>query len=1214
MYSMTFSDGSVQGVSVTFGVGASLAIPTVIVNHSTFTYDGTAHAASATALASGTAVSGSFSFTYNGSSAIPTDAGTYAVVATFTSGDPNYSGTIATGTLTINPASPVVTLRAGTVAYDGSAHPVTAAAYGVDGTTPVSGSFAITYNGSTNPPYAPGTYTVVATFASSDPNNDYTGLTATDTLTITPAQLVLSAPASVAPGSPFNLTVSVKDSSGLPVSGFGGLVTLASTAGADITPTNVLVLNGTVTIPVTLSAVGDQIISATYPGLPAASATILVTSGGPSPFQVTFPGSSTVQAGQPFLMALQAVDSGGNPVTSYSGPATVTISAFPATAGSNLPATVPISSTGLGLFLVDLQKVGKYTFSVTSGSSIAGAGPVTVLSGPAAKLAFAMQPADTPTGGTLPPVTVQVLDSYGNLVTSDNTDTVTLAVASGPGAFAAGSTLTAPVSSGVATFSNLSLVKPGTYQLSAVDPGLFTGPLSGAFTVEPLQVLPGSFVSSPSGFSLEFNAPFLVNSLTPALYGHGFGAGAIVPAVTLTQIANAGGNPVNVPIQGSLLLETATNSITFLATNTALQANTGSPLLPDGTYLVDVADSFQALHPGGGFLDGRGTGIAGSGDFTTEFTVTAAGTDVVWAPDTADGPGQALSAPGQNQAGLGYPIYLNDTTASVTIVDVTLNYDPNLLTVTGVSGTGFTLLGSSTPGHAVLEYSGPALPTGTAKPIGFVLATVPAGTAADPTPYRAKDLLHLSDIALNSGLTPALGSDGLHVVAYAGDADGNGAYSSNDAVQITRVLLSSDSGFAAYPLVDPVIVADTDGAGFIPADAALQANEAGVGFTTANLANPPIPSGVVFQPVANNVDPSLSLVTGSDSVTVNIDDAHPAGSTGLTEAHLALAYDPRRFTVSAADVHLGSLLAGSGWSLVPTIDAVTGQIAIALSSATPITSTLGGSLVTIDLHARFGEPGASAPGGVNTPVVLVASINIGGQYVRTELEDAQGTFTLIPAPMNPLAGNIVVVGDAAAPAALRTSSIEVSASDNTPHLLTAAESRPDAVLTSENQGSADSALPENAGPVPGSAPMPHGIAALVTSAASGVAGFLDLPVSPIFQGVIALANSVAAANVSPVGQRLGDFLFVPGRGAVQDTAAPLLLQAGSMSIFESPVDDELGGIADGLLDFTPVSSRREQHDASPLQPLPGASSIDPAAVDWSFAEHSEDVEQFTSED
>ena len=127
-------------------------------------------------------------------------------------------------------------------------------------------------------------------------------------------------------------------------------------------------------------------------------------------------------------------------------------------------------------------------------------------------------------------MTVDILDAYGNIVTSDNSDTVTLAVASGPGGFTAGSTTTATVHNGVATFSNLTLVKPGNYTLSELVPSLYTGPNSTAFTITPLQVVAGSFESSPSGFSLTFNAPFLVNSTTPVLFGTGFGPTAPVPS------------------------------------------------------------------------------------------------------------------------------------------------------------------------------------------------------------------------------------------------------------------------------------------------------------------------------------------------------------------------------------------------------------------------------------------------------------------------------------------------------------------------------------------------------------------------------------------------------------------------------------------------------------------------------------------------------------
>jgi hypothetical protein len=410
----------------------------------------------------------------------------------------------------------------------------------------------------------------------------------------------------------------------------------------------------------------------------------------------------------------------------------------------------------------------------------------------------------------------------------------------------------------------LTLVTQGTYTLSELVPSLYTGPNSTSFSVIPLQVLPGSFTGTPTGFSVSFNAPFLVNSTNPILYGQGFGPTAPAPTVTLTGPSG--------PVDGSLIINTASNSLTFLETDTASEVNDTTPILPDGTYTVTITSSaakngLQALNVDGGFLDGLGSGSAGSGDYTATFTVSAAAAheDIVWVPATADGPGQPLEAPGNNQSGGGYPVYLSDTTGGVTDVQVTLNYNPALLTVTGGTGAHFMLLATSTPGHAVLQYSGPVLPTGTKTPIGFITALVPGGTTGNPTPYRAKDLLHLSGVSVNGGAIPAVTADGLHLVAYVGDADGNGSYSSSDAVLITRVALQTDTGFAAYLLVDPVIVADTDGAGFIPADTALQVNEAGVGFPTANLPNPPIPSGVAFQAL-----PARAVAARSVPNTTNV--------------------------------------------------------------------------------------------------------------------------------------------------------------------------------------------------------------------------------------------------------------------------------------------------------------------------------------------------------
>jgi Putative Ig domain/Bacterial pre-peptidase C-terminal domain len=610
----------------------------------------------------------------------------------------------------------------------------------------------------------------------------------------------------------------------------------------------------------------------------AGSVTVNPPAGAFSQYLVSVISSRTIQAGHGFLVAVQAADSSGNPVTSYSGPSPVSISISPTSSGTSIPASVDLNGSGLGYSLATIQKAGSYTISVTGGSNSGTSSPITVVPGPAVKLGFAATPTATPTGDVLPPVTVQVEDLYGNLISSDNSDIVTFGVATGPGSFTSGSTLTAGVHNGVATFTNLTLVTPGTYQFSAVVPGLYTGPYSGTFSVLPLQVVPGSFVGTPSGFSLQFNVPILVNSATPVLYGQSTTT-MLSPAPSVIVTTDPGDlSDTAAYVPGSLIFNAASNTLTFLATNTALEGNNGSPLLPDATYTVLVRSSastngLQALNSGGGFLDGLGMGTAGSGDFMATFRVNAAALqdDVLWVPATADGPGQALNAPGKNRAGGGYPIYLNDHSGAVTQVQLTLNYDPTLLTISGVTGAGFSLLSSSIPGQAVLQYRGPPLPAGSQIPIGFVMATVPGGTTATPMPYRAQDLLHLANVSLSGGSIPVATSDGLHLVAYVGDANGDGAYSGDDALRITRVVLQTDTGFAAYPRTDPVIVADTDGSGFIPADASLQVNEAGVGVPTENLPVPPIPTGVHFQAIVQRVSPSVrtaSAVQGGATASV----------------------------------------------------------------------------------------------------------------------------------------------------------------------------------------------------------------------------------------------------------------------------------------------------------------------------------------------------------
>jgi autotransporter-associated beta strand protein len=1040
----------------------------------------------------------------------------------------------------------------------------------------------------------------------------------TVTSVVAPTHLVVNAPSTATAGTAFNLTVSAQDSAGNTAGGFSGVVTLNSSAGADLAPTAITLANGSATIPVTLTKAGSQTLTASFSGLTSGTASLTVGAGAFSQYLVsTQTGGTSVTAGDSFLVKVQAADQFGNPVASYSGPVSVTASVSPASVGSSFPTMVSLSSTGIGFGLGTLQQTGTYTITASSGTFTGSAAPLTVVPGPAAKLGFGTQPANTPTGVTLPPVTVQVQDQYGNVITSDNSDQVKLGIASGPGSFLPSSTLMASVVNGVATFSGLALVVPGSYTLSAQVPTLFTGPNSNSFTIAPLQMLPGSFSSSPSGFSLQFNAPFLVNSTTPVLFGPGFGAGAPAPSVTLT---GPGGL-----VEGSLVLNTATNSITFVETNTASQVNNTTPILPDGAYTVVVhgtaaGNGFQALNAGGGYLDGTNSGTPGH-DFTTTFTIgaAAAGDDIVWTPATANGPKQTLQAPGNNVSGGGYPVYLNDGSGLVTSVNVTFNYNPAMLSVTGVTsnpnlpGSTFALnVGLSSPGHTVLSYTGPKADAsslvGGQVPLGFISATVPDSPAASPI-YKGKDLLHLSGISVNGGTIAAVGNDAVHVVAFVGDANGDGTYSSDDAVKITRVALQTDAGFAAYPLVDPVIVADTDGSGFIPADAALQVNEVGVGFPATTVA--PLPNPVNTAAIGNNVDPALTLpanlqanAQGVVSVPVLLDDAHPEGSTGLIRGHLALTYDSSRFTVTTTDVHPGSLLAGGGWSVAPSIDPTTGQIGITFSSSTPLADAVGGSLVTIDFH---GAPVAYAPGSPSIALVAFATIN--GQDFATELEDAQGTFTLSSgggttaqvalreSPTSPLPTFRPSVEETLRPmeaAGIAAHPAESVVRETLPALMPP--------VVEEASEPAEPTLP-HAG---------HGISAVVSSLSSTSTSATAFLLGAMFQ----VAGVNPAAGLLPGWQRLTDQLFqVLGRTPTNSIEPTVLLRdslertllPAPYSLDDSPWEEmEMASTFNGpLVGAWSTSTGPRSHPAVSQQTTPSPAStgpLDQAAVDRAFAQ------------
>ena len=291
-------------------------------------------------------------------------------------------------------------------------------------------------------------------------------------LTVTPSaadHISLSAPTTVTAGVPFPITVTVQDRFNNPVPNYTGTVHFTASNGtmADYTfqpadhgqHTLNIAVRQAGTLDITASdAAGGISGSTSLTVLPAAASTFVV-SGFPS--QVTAGDNSnqvTVTAHDPF----------DNVATGYNGTVHFTSSDGQAA----LPADAPLTN-GTGTFPVTLFTAGSQSLTATDTvtGSITGTQPgITVTPAAADHLLFLQPPTDTPAGQTINSVIVAIVDAFGNVLTGDNTDTVTLSLGVDPsgGTATLSGTLTVTVVNGMATFSDLSIDTSGAgYTLHA---------------------------------------------------------------------------------------------------------------------------------------------------------------------------------------------------------------------------------------------------------------------------------------------------------------------------------------------------------------------------------------------------------------------------------------------------------------------------------------------------------------------------------------------------------------------------------------------------------------------------------------------------------------------------------------------------------------------------------------------------------------------------
>ncbi len=234
------------------------------------TYNGAPRTATATTSPTGRTVT----LTYNGSPTPPTNAGSYALVATIN--DPDYQGS-ASGTLTVAKAAATIALGTLNQAYTGAPRSATAT------TSPGGLSVDFTYGGSSSPPTGIGGYALVATIN----DTNYQGLASAGFI-ISPAAQVIAfpAPADHLPDDP-PFALSATASSGLPV-------TLAIVSGSPAIANlsgNVVTLTGNLGA-VTLRA--TQVGGGTFAPAPPVERTFHVVAALAPPSLITQPVGVTV--------------------------------------------------------------------------------------------------------------------------------------------------------------------------------------------------------------------------------------------------------------------------------------------------------------------------------------------------------------------------------------------------------------------------------------------------------------------------------------------------------------------------------------------------------------------------------------------------------------------------------------------------------------------------------------------------------------------------------------------------------------------------------------------------------------------------------------------------------------------------------------------------------------------------------------------------------
>jgi hypothetical protein len=297
------------------------------------------------------------------------------------------------------------------------------------------------------------------------------------------SQLVISTqPADTVAGQDIpDVVVSVEDQFGNLITDITSDVTIAIASGTGT-------LNGGVTVTseagmatfddLSINQAGDYTLSVTDGSLTTdTSSSFTISPDVAAKLEITTqPGSAVSKTLHNVIVAVE--DQFGNVVTSDSS----NITLARATGTGTLNGTKTVAAlNGVAVFSgLSVSAAGTYSIAATDGS-LDGDTSDTFTIG--AKLVISTQPTTTTAGATISTINIQVKDSAGHIVTTENSS-VTIAISSGPNGAEITGTQTVDLVNGVASFTDLSLTNAGSYKLTVTD-GAITAATSSSFTVNP---------------------------------------------------------------------------------------------------------------------------------------------------------------------------------------------------------------------------------------------------------------------------------------------------------------------------------------------------------------------------------------------------------------------------------------------------------------------------------------------------------------------------------------------------------------------------------------------------------------------------------------------------------------------------------------------------------------------------------------------------------